>query len=257
MHILQLCSYHRLSPKLFAIYTNGYVSEYIDGEFLSVPMMADPYYSDKIAKSVAKFHKLRSPQKIKLDANVWNVIERYLTIAKEHYQPDHPIINLIEEETRITKEDIMKHSKTDEIVLCHNDLNHGNIAYDKRRDQIILVDLEFAGLNHRNFDLANHFSEWAGLDLKYELCPTEEQQKRFLRIYVDSFYGDKLKNKEEYINWMYIETCKWMQVSHLVWILWGLIQVKISDVDFDYEEYWKLRLEDYKKRKSVCLKMTY
>lgn len=259
MHILQLCSYHNLSPKLYAIYTNGYVSEFINGEFLSVPMMADPIYSDKIATTISRFHKLRAPSsmKDKLDANVWNTIERYLKIAREHYPHDDPILKLIEEETRITKNDIEKHSRTDEIVLCHNDLNHGNIAYNKERDQITFVDLEFAGLNHRNFDLANHFSEWAGLDLKYDRCPTKEQQKRFLRIYVDSYYGNQLKNKEEYIEWMYIETYKWMQVSHLVWILWGIIQAKISDVDWNYEEYWKIRLDDYNKRKSECLNMTY
>lgn len=260
MHILQLCSRHNLSPKLYSIYTNGYISEFINGEFISVPMMADPKYSNLIALSIAKWHKLQVPSNMKgkLDANVWKTIDRYLVIAKQHYSQDDPILNMIEMETNITKNDIMNHSRTDEFVLCHNDLNHGNIAYDGEKDSIIYVDLEFGGLNYRNFDLANHFCEWAGLDLRYELCPTEDQQKRFLRTYVDAHYGDKIKNKDQYVNWMYIETYKWMQVSHLVWILWGIIQEKISDiVDFNYHDYWKVRLTEYHKRKGTSLNMTY
>lgn len=42
-------------------------------------------------------------------------------------------------------------------------------------------------------------------------------------------------------------------LSHLKWGLWGLIQDRLSDVDFDYLGYARMRLERYHSTKGIVL----
>jgi hypothetical protein len=35
------------------------------------------------------------------------------------------------------------------------------------------------------------------------------------------------------------------QASHLLWVIWALIQAGTSDIDFDYVRYAKLRFDEY------------
>ena len=44
--------------------------------------------------------------------------------------------------------------------FCHNDLSNTNVHRDGQTTR--LIDFEFAGRNYRGFDLAVHFSHWAG-----------------------------------------------------------------------------------------------
>ena len=46
-----------------------------------------------------------------------------------------------------------------ELVLCHNDLQEGNILHHAD-GSISLIDFEYAGYNHCGFDVANHWREW-------------------------------------------------------------------------------------------------
>lgn len=256
--LLRKCGNLSLTPKLYAIFDNGYISEFLHGDCITVPMMADPVFCRKIATLTAKWHSLKpeADERKQLDANIWKTIDTYISLAKSN-KVDPSFLAQVVRELEITKKDITKHSDLDEILLCHNDLNHGNIINIEKKNSIVFVDLEFAGFNYRNFDLANHFCEWAGLELKYELCPTKEQKLDWLRIYVNELYGDRVKDKEEYIYKLYIETTKWMQISHLFWILWASIQHKISNIDFDYVDYTNVRWNQYHKMKNETLKLTY
>lgn len=42
-------------------------------------------------------------------------------------------------------------------------------------------------------------------------------------------------------------------VSHVQWGLWGLIQAKVSDIDFDFLSYAAQRLDMYHKEKLAIL----
>ena len=63
----------------------------------------------------------------------------------------------IETELRALEAD-MPHSP---LVFCHNDLLAGNIMLIGK-SEIQLIDFEYGGANHRGFDIANHWNEWAG-----------------------------------------------------------------------------------------------
>lgn len=210
-------------------------------------------------------------------------------------------------------------------ILCHNDLNHGNLLYEEAKNQVWAVDLEFAGFNHRGFDLGNHFCEWASLELHYEHLPKEEAMRAWLHLYLEQMGPKKggycvcsacltcthctychpekeeeissinthsstscngtsssnsLSNssnassssthtsnasaeqplpfemvhvsKHQAVEEMIIECYKWMQVSHLFWWLWGMIQIKISNVEgFDAKNYCKVRWEEYEKAEKA------
>ena len=53
---------------------------------------------------------------------------------------------------------------------CHNDLSNTNVHLELRSGHLSLIDFEFGGVNLRGFDLATHFSHWAGgaVDGRYD-----------------------------------------------------------------------------------------
>ena len=69
--------------------------------------------------------------------------------------------------------------------FCHNDLSNTNVHRDGQTTR--LIDFEFAGRNYRGFDLAVHFSHWAGgaVDGRYNdaAFPTPAEQRPFLEAY--------------------------------------------------------------------------
>ncbi|KAI6681700.1 hypothetical protein NL676_035581 [Syzygium grande] len=58
---------------------------------------------------------------------------------------------------------------------------------------------------------------------------------------------------------LYIETNTYMLAAHLFWALWGLIQAKMSPIDFDYMEYFFLRYNEFNRQKqsSISLARSY
>jgi thiamine kinase-like enzyme len=48
------------------------------------------------------------------------------------------------------------------VVLCHNDLQEGNVMWDGNpQQQVQLIDFEYCSSGYRGFDIGNHFCEWA------------------------------------------------------------------------------------------------
>jgi len=57
---------------------------------------------------------------------------------------------------------------------------------------------------------------------------------------------------------MVVEVRKWMQVSHLFWWLWGMIQIKISNIEgFDAKNYCHVRWNEYMKHKEETLQLPH
>merc|ERR550534_2017650 len=96
-----------------------------------------------------------------------------------------------------------------EVVLCHNDLQEGNILLveknpEKRlssgrglcesdEDEIRMIDFEYAAYNYRGFDISQHFNEYCyDYDVEefphfvkdVEAYPNREQQMSFFRSYL-------------------------------------------------------------------------
>ena len=108
-------------------------------------------------------------------------------------------------------------------TLCHNDVLAANWIFDGSK--MWLIDWEYAGIGNRMFDLGN---------LAHNSGFTENMDKALLESYFGK-YNDKV-----------IREFKIMKaVSGLRECLWSLIQTKISDLNFDFQEYAADNLQAY------------
>jgi hypothetical protein len=75
------------------------------------------------------------------------------------------------------------------IVYCHNDLNPGNIIYNKDLStQIKFIDYDYSCLDYQAYDIGNHFVEYSGFGSDYSDYPNKEYQLKWLTIYFNEFY---------------------------------------------------------------------
>jgi thiamine kinase-like enzyme len=98
---------------------------------------------------------------------------------------------------------------------CHNDLLNANFLTN---GQLYILDWEYAGMGDALFDLAN-FSDHHNL--------SEEQDRWMLECYFDK----EIKPT----HWAHLMIMKIM--SDLREATWGLVQIGISKLDFDFHEY--------------------
>jgi len=98
-----------------------------------------------IAKLLQKFHSKKF--KAKNTFNPINVFEKYLNDIEDFKMDISHFIYIIDDLKKVYKPD----------RLCHNDLVEGNFLFTK--NNIFLIDYEYAGLNDYYFDIASFISE--------------------------------------------------------------------------------------------------
>jgi thiamine kinase-like enzyme len=100
-------------------------------------------------------------------------------------------------------------------VPCHNDLLAGNFL--RAKEQIWVVDWEYAGMGDRYFDLAN-------FAINNEL--TEAQHPELLADY----FEEETTPRRPSLRLM-------MFMSDFREAMWGVVQTVASDLDFDFKDY--------------------
>lgn len=98
---------------------------------------------------------------------------------------------------------------------CHNDLLNGNFIDDGTR--IRILDWEYAGMGDIFFDLGN-------FAVQHEF--NDEQDETLLRAY----FGEVTNSQRAHLKLMKI-------MSDLREAMWGMVQVGVSKLDFDYVGY--------------------
>jgi len=106
---------------------------------------------------------------------------------------------------------------------CHNDLLNANFLFD---GNIRILDWEYAGMGDVFFDLAN-FSAHHQL--------TDDQDHWLLESYFDS---------DDPKNWCRLKIMKSM--SDFREAMWALVQVAVSTLDFNFQEYANFHFERMK-----------
>lgn len=48
------------------------------------------------------------------------------------------------------------------VVFCHNDVILSNAIYNEKRSAVTFIDYEYSGFNYQAYDLAMHFTSFAG-----------------------------------------------------------------------------------------------
>ncbi|KAA3468338.1 putative ethanolamine kinase [Gossypium australe] len=139
------------------------------------------------------------------------------------------------------------------VVFAHNDLLSGNLMLNDEQDKLYIIDFEYGSYNYRGFDIGNHFNEYAGYECDYSLYPSKEEQYHFLRHYLQPEKPYEVSEKD--LEDLYVEANTFRLASHLIWALWGLIQARMSPIDFDYLGYFFWRYNEYKKQKEKCFSL--
>jgi thiamine kinase-like enzyme len=111
-----------------------------------------------------------------------------------------------------------------EYVPCHNDLLADNFILvadrESYREPVYLIDWEYAGMNTPYYEISDMFQEI--------LAPREIEEK-ILRLYWQD------RNMDEHL----LKTDMLKPFPDIYWFLWSLIQLTISNIEFDYYDYEK------------------
>ncbi|XP_003387510.1 PREDICTED: probable ethanolamine kinase [Amphimedon queenslandica] len=256
----------RLSTKLHCQFDNGIAYGYVPGRPVTIDEMSDPAMCRRIAKTLARFHKVQVPESLSNGkSRLLNEFFTWFDKIPDTYSKDEdnekylrsfggstdPLKREVEELT------IELEKLSSPLVLCHNDLLCGNIIYNEEEDNVSFIDFEYAGLNPRAYDIADHFCEFVGIDIKdidYTKYPGEELQKKWLRMYLTELKGTSDISDTD-LHQLYREVNKYALAAHLMWTIWGLIQASIATIDFDYLTYSSVRYNEYLAKKEHFLSL--
>uniref|UniRef100_A0A8C4WH63 Ethanolamine kinase n=1 Tax=Gopherus evgoodei TaxID=1825980 RepID=A0A8C4WH63_9SAUR len=257
-----------LGPKLYGIFPQGRLEEFIPSRKLDTEELGLPDISAEIAEKMARFHGMKMPFN-KEPKWLFGTMEKYLhQVLRIKFTRESRIRKLnkilsynLPQEMKSLRS--MLEATSSPVVFCHNDCQEGNVLLlegreDSEKQKLMLIDFEYSSYNYRGFDIANHFCEWMydytyakypffkASFLKY---PTRMQQLHFISSYLTAFQNgfenlsneDKSKTEED----MLMEVNRFALASHFLWGLWSIIQAKISSIEFGYMDYALSRFDAY------------
>ncbi|XP_053320930.1 choline/ethanolamine kinase [Spea bombifrons] len=259
-----------LGPRLYGVFPQGRLEEYIPSRRLVTSELADPEVSSEIAQKMARFHGMEMPFN-KMPVWLFSTMDKYMSeISTLSFTEDSLMEKFnqlkslhLEEEMQSLR--LLLESTASPVVFCHNDVQEGNIlllsSHSSPSERLMLIDFEYSSYNYRGFDIGNHFcewvynyhhNEWPFFKSQLDDYPTKEQQLPFLRSYLAEMFPelneDERRAQEEA---MVIEVNRFALASHFFWGLWSILQAKISTIQFGYLEYAMSRFEAYFQQKPL------
>ncbi|XP_044050241.1 choline kinase alpha isoform X2 [Siniperca chuatsi] len=263
-----------LGPKLYGIFPQGRLEQYVPSRKLDTCELSDPSISAEVAEKMAKFHGMRMPFN-KEPKWLFGTMDKYLSqvmrlnfTRESHLRRFNRLLgyNLPQEMDMLKS---LLESTHSPVVFCHNDCQEGNVLLLKGRQssdkqKLMLIDFEYSSYNYRGFDIGNHFCEWMYdyncdefpfFKVNVQAYPSKAQQLHFIESYLrESDQGfdnlseeDQMKVKEE----LYVEVNRFSLASHFFWGLWSIIQARLSTIKFGYLEYALARFDAYFQQKKI------
>ncbi|XP_015248344.1 PREDICTED: choline kinase alpha-like isoform X2 [Cyprinodon variegatus] len=263
-----------LGPKLYGIFPQGRLEQYVPSRKLDTSELSDPSISAEVAQKMAKFHGMRMPFN-KEPKWLFGTMEKYLSqVMKLNFTRESHLRRFnrllaynLPQEMEMLK--LLLESTHSPVVFCHNDCQEGNILLLKGRhssdkQKLMLIDFEYSSYNYRGFDIGNHFCEWMYdynceefpfFKVDAQNYPSKAQQLHFIESYLresDQGFANlsqehQMKLKEE----LYVEVNRFSLASHLFWGLWSIIQARLSTIEFGYLEYAEARFDAYFQQKRI------
>jgi thiamine kinase-like enzyme len=168
---------------------------------------------ENICQVIEMIRKIHSLDAIPGRFSVFEVVRSYAEIAGRYKVPfpenfDRLLERMNEAEAALTID-------PEPLRPCHNDLLNANFLRDEK--QIYILDWEYAGMGDIFFDLGNFSSN-------HNLT---EQQDRFV---LECYFGEVTEKRLAHLKIMKV-------LSYLREAMWGLVQIGISELDFDYRDY--------------------
>lgn len=214
--------------------------------------------------------KEKKPKK-RYISNIWELIEDWINIVplvpdliqsfKENSTTPVDESNMrqvVMNEFKWLKEKLSTYSNSP-FVSAHCDLLSGNIIIPNddsllhtplrelpplEQNPIKFIDYEYMLPAPRSFDIANHLAEWQGFDCNRDAIPEpsieNETLVKWVKAYLNNFNAttEEIKSLIEEIHWYY-------GLPGFYWGIWAAIQSELSNIDFNYSNYSKLRLQEY------------
>lgn len=284
--IYRAVSSQGLCPKLLATFSEGRIEEFVPGQPLSAKQFRSGAFSALIARQLRAFHSIADVKGLPKPTipPLIAQLRAWATKARSVCGSAWGGIDVASLEGEVDRLEARLLAVSSPVCLCHNDVNHLNILLRPTKletpgqgtsegteseiagchsnagcaattpalgpvagDDIVFIDLEYAGWNYRGFDLGNLLCEWASDFQSPHPCeldfsshyPTTEEQKHIARAYLGS------GAQGEAIEALVIEMNEFALASHLLWGMWGLIQSKMSTSEFESVSYAQQRLAAY------------
>jgi thiamine kinase-like enzyme len=192
------------------------VTAFVEGPTMESPQLREPRVLEEVAAALRTIHGCG---RVAATFDAFRLVEDYAAATRERggevppaYDVAHAAASRIEGVPAFT---------TEAPVLCHNDLLPANFISTPAG--IRIVDWEYAGMGSRWFDLGN-------FAVNNELGPAEEED--FLVDYLGSAYLGAPPAAAD------LAALRLMRLmSDFREAMWGVVQVAISDLDVDFEEY--------------------
>ncbi|KAG9511048.1 Choline/ethanolamine kinase [Fragariocoptes setiger] len=286
--IFTLLSERNLGPKLYGIFPEGRLEEYLSARAVTVEELMKPEISCIIAKKIANIHSLEVPV-VKCPRWLFKTCLDWLVFIEKNVTLDSIMSSTSSKATKRVAIELLtmfNYRKEIEwlqnivdmsdspIVFSHNDLQQGNILipeHSRKRptleDRIVFIDFEYCSYNYRGFDIANHFCEWCfdyndpsypHFTANSERFPSIDEQRMFVRQYIHQLKRINKREKDLVGGKILEELQPFIQASHLLWTLWAIKNAHTSQIKFGYWEYARTRLSFYldAKKKFVDSRMT-
>jgi len=196
---------------IYVIQPEGYlVTRFITARPFPPEEITQPENIRRVMEIVRGIHSM---PEIPGTFSVFSTVENYAETARR-YKVEFPdnFDWLIE---RMNEAESALQTDPEPLRPCHNDLLNANFLIDD--DQIYVLDWEYAGMGDVYFDLAN-FSDHHELSDKQDLWLLE------------CYFGEVTDKQIAHLKIMKI-------MSDFREAMWALVQIGISELDFDYRGY--------------------
>ena len=212
----KICGKINISPKVthFIESENLLVTEFIESKLSTLEIFQSSRKIEQLVKNIKLLHNAKPFLRI---FNMFSQISSYQNILKRDYLPKKLFKYVNDIKTLKQK----LHISNDILVPCHNDLLSANII--NKDNQIFIIDFDYSGNNDPCFELGN-----LSVEMEYD----DEQINKLVR----SYYGEINENIISRVNLQGV-------VSDIGWSLWSYVQVKSSNLNFDYSTHAIYRLE--------------
>ena len=212
----KICGEINISPRVthFIESENLLVTEFIKSKASSLTIFQSSKEIEQLVKNIKLLHNANPFLR---NFNMLSQISYYQNILKKDYLPKK-LFKYVNNIKTLKKK---LYLPNDKLVPCHNDLLAENII--NKDNQIFIVDFDYSGNNDPCFELGN-----LSVEMEYD----DEQINKLVR----SYYGEINENIISRVNLQGV-------VSDIGWSLWSYVQVKNSNLNFDYSTHAIYRLE--------------
>ena len=205
------------------------IVEFIDDAIvLKNEHFLDPSLHPKIVDPIRKIHS--SGVRLKRIFNPLHEVMKMSAIVKG-LNADYPEFDIAGTIQHLIKLSSIINIPETEYTACHNDLLADNFilikdeARDKYSAPMYIIDWEYGGMAPRFYDIADMFQE---------ILVPRKVEEQIVAQYCSG------RNTQRFL--FFIDLYK--PFPDIYWFLWSLIQLNISNIDFDYYSYGKIKYEN-------------